>query len=135
MLIRVTGALSRVFPNVFSPSCCSFGFNCKRLVNQWRVQCILATRQLHIRDGTAHKQGPRNKLCAGSNKLPLDCSVVQVNQGVQSDPVPVVIASAINSQKNQSQINVIWIPINFAFLMHIPKSSRPACALHLASLF
>jgi len=31
----------------------------------------LATRQLHIKDGTVHRHGPRDNPCPGSNKPPL----------------------------------------------------------------
>jgi len=45
--------------------------------NKASVSCsiCLAIRQLHLRDGTVHRHGPRSNPCPGSNKLPLNGSV------------------------------------------------------------
>jgi len=91
----------------------------------------LATRQLHLRDGTVHRHGPRESPCPGSNKPPL-C----VNQQSDSvpDPPPSVTPPATSDGLPSSQMPPIWSPGNVTSIKHIPKSARAACASHLASV-
>jgi len=35
------------------------------------MQRLFCTRQLHNKDGTVHKHGPKNNRCPGSHKAPL----------------------------------------------------------------
>ena len=96
-----------------------------------------ATRQLHLKDGTVHKHGPRDNPCPGSNKLPL--SVVQVSTcpatQSQSSGLPSVSQSLPSSSStNQQSITVTWSPPDLPIIKHIPKSARPACASLLAKL-
>ena len=96
-----------------------------------------ATRQLHNKDGTVHKHGPRDNPCPGSNKPPLSTSQTlpgpsgQSQQSVlptDSQPVP-----AAHSSSNTQQ-SVSWSPASSPLIKHIPKSARPTCASHLAKL-
>jgi len=117
-----------------------------QLINKSSGTCsvCLATRQIHIRDGTVvHKHGPRHDLCPGSNKpplqngsQPLDSSTSRVqtsldNSGPPSaDPMP-----SIGILQPQSKGFVpIWSVTSTAVIKRIPKASRHACTSHLASL-
>jgi len=116
-----------------------------RLINKSSGTCSvrLATRQIHIRDGTIHKHGPRHDPCPGSNKpplqkgsQPLDSSTSRVqtsldNSGPPSaDPMPPIG----NLQPQSKGFVPIWSVTSTAVIMRIPKSSRHACASNLASL-
>jgi len=93
----------------------------------------LATRQLHLRDGTVHKHGPRDAPCPGSNTKPLSVSAQQGNFSVQ--PVSVTNSATASQVPPVPALDKpIWSPSGFALIKHIPKSARPACASHLASL-
>jgi len=98
-----------------------------------------ATRQLHIKDGTVHKHGPRDNPCSGSNKLPLAVSGAKLS----GDPVPSAQPDSSVSAFSLSPIQSataapprpVWSPISLALVRHIPRSARPACATHLSKLF
>jgi len=99
-----------------------------QLVNKSNGTCsfCLATRQLHLRDGTVHRHGPRLDLCPGSNKPPLQTSAVQS---------PSVDTNSSAAASNQSSLpSAIWSPAHSTLIKHIPKSVRSSCASHLASL-
>jgi len=98
----------------------------------------LATRQLHNRDGTVHKHGPRDSPCPGSNKPPLSVSMNSTSAAASSAS-SASLASAVGSAsvvQNVSQVQSppIWSPPDFTLVKHIPKSARAACASHLATL-
>jgi len=95
-----------------------------------------ATRQLHLKDGTLHRHGPRDSPCPGSNKPPLSIVANNSGQSHQSQPAQ---ASATQSAPAKSASNTasqpsIWSPASSPLIKHIPKSARPACASHLAKL-
>ena len=116
-----------------------------QLINKSSGTCsvCLATRQIHIRDGTVHKHGPRHDPCSGSNKpplqncsQPLDSSTSRVqtsldNSGpLSADPVPPIG----NPQPQSTGFVPIWSATSTAVIKRIPKASRHAGASHLASL-
>jgi len=96
----------------------------------------LATRQLHLRDGTVHKDGPRDSPCPGSNKLSLRAS--QRSVSVSDSPLLAGSSAPSTSKWISSQVPIqlsrAWSPGDLSFIKHIPKSAQAACALHLASL-
>jgi len=100
-----------------------------QLVNKSNGTCSIcfATRQLHLRDGTIHRHGPRHDPCPGSNKPPLPASSSSVNTPFQS-------SSADVNTEQPSRSSAIWSPTDISLIKHIPKSARPSCATHLASL-
>jgi hypothetical protein len=92
----------------------------------------LATRQLHMKDGTVHRHGARNKPCKGSNKPPLDGSSTPataqpVDPNNDSSTVPNLLTSNDSEQ-------AVWSPVNQGLIKFIPKSARATCAMHLAEL-
>ena len=98
-----------------------------------------ATRQWHLKDGTVHKHGPRDRPCAGSHKPPLGAggdhtvtaSTAAANSSVGRSAVPPSDpASAITSVHPQLK----WSPTEGQVIKHIPKSARPLCASHLAGV-
>jgi len=92
-----------------------------------RPSVCRATRQLHIKDGTVHKHGPRSRPCPGSHKPPLDgANLSQGNTLADSSSV----SDAIHATAEPS----LWSPNECTVIKHIPKSDRPACASHLAGL-
>jgi len=123
----------------------SLSWPISQLINKSSGICsvCLATRQIHIRDGTIHKHGPRHDLCPGSNKpplqngsQPLDSSTSRVQTSLENsgppsaDPVP-----PIGNLQPQSKSSVpVWSVTSTAVIKRIPKASRHACASHLASL-
>ena len=93
-----------------------------------------ATRQLHLKDQTVHKHGPRENPCPGSNKPPL--SVTQNLPGLSAQSQPSVLTPAFPSaatSKTHTQPTV-WSPAASPLIKHIPKSARSPCASHLAQL-
>jgi len=96
-----------------------------------------ATRQLHLKDGTIHRHGPRSQLCPGSHKPPLGPSTVP---GQGTSVVPPTLSAAASSQgsdaaaADQSADQFDWSPPDAASMRHIPKAARLACAAHLASI-
>jgi hypothetical protein len=112
----------------------------------------LAARQLHLKDGKVHRHGPRDNPCSGSNKAPLQViSVLSPRQSNNSaasvqapdesdrhtallDPVSRSSAFAPLAAFAQSSITDLCGPVEMGVITHIPKSARPACSAHLASL-
>jgi hypothetical protein len=107
-----------------------------------------ATRQLHLRDGTVHRHGPRNNPCPGSDQPPLDISS-QSDSGtasaappLQSEPPSSGHSSVLVFNSTPAQPTVSneipgvsgWSPVYSGLIKHIPRSARPACASHLAGL-
>jgi len=95
----------------------------------------LATRQLHLRDGTIHRHGPRSAPCSGSNKLPLDV----VRQPLAASASPSL--SATDESFTSSPLSGtcmgscgIWSPADCPLIKHIPMSARSACTSHLSSI-
>ena len=106
-----------------------------------------ATRQLHLKDGTVHKHGPRDKPCSGSHKPPLgaacqrsasnDHSTHSAADTAPNSPVCTassigIGATTVSSQAASSQ--PMWSPVHCHVIKHIPKSARPSCASHLAGI-
>ena len=122
-----------------------------QLINKSSGTCsvCLATRQIHIRDGTLHKHGPRHDPCPGSNKPPLQAAVSQssasnVNSacGSQDRSVKSVCPSAdpnsrppgvVPSTQSTSPAP-FWSPDGATVIKRIPRSARHACASHLSSV-
>ena len=99
----------------------------------------LATRQLHIRDGTVHRHGPRDNPCPGSHKPPLTDSKGSISQAVSSDAPasvarPTSSSAAADVGRAQSVPPHLWLPGGVVPIKHIPKSARATCASHLATL-
>jgi hypothetical protein len=117
-----------------------------------------AIRQLHQKDGTVHKHGPRRKPCSGSHQLPLDgsshsqhstnsqtfvntmaCSSPASCSSSQSDNGKselVVSRTLLQTDKANEPIRVIpdWALTNIPLIKHIPKAVRFSCAKHLTAL-
>ena len=91
----------------------------------------LATRQIHFRDGTIHRHGPRNNPCPGSNKPPLQ-SISLNSQASVSQSADISNTDTASALPRQS--SVVWSPPPTTLIKHIPKSVRSTCASHLASL-
>ena len=104
-----------------------------------------ATRQLHLKDGTVHKHGPRENPCSGSHKPPVghaDASNSRVTGAASATAVQAVTSAAsasdtttvavASSQTTPSQHQ--WCPTDCTIIKHIPKSARPLCASHLSSV-
>ena len=93
----------------------------------------LATRQLHLRDGTVHRHGPRDSPCPGSKKPPLKVS--QRPASVSDSSLSASTSAPSQSNPSSStQSSRIWSPSDLSFIKHIPKSARATCASHLASV-
>ena len=97
-----------------------------------------ATWQLHIKDGTVHKHGPRSRPCPGSHKPPLDAA--NLSQGNKDHTAAAVAAVTLADSASVSDAihataqPSLWSPNECTVIKHIPKSARPACASHLAEL-
>jgi len=67
-------------------------------VNKSNGSCsvCLATRQLHLRDGTIHRHGPRHDPCPGSGKPPFDAS----NHSVASHALSPTIVNSITPRQS-----------------------------------
>jgi len=73
-------------------------------VNKSKGACsfCLATRQVHLRDGTIHKHGPRHNPCLESNKSPLQTSTrSQISPSADSSA-----SSAVPDQANRP--SAVW---------------------------
>jgi len=95
----------------------------------------LATRQLHLRDATIHRHGPRSAPCSGSNKLPLSV----VSQPLAASALPSLSATDVSFTSSPLSgtcmgSSGIWSPADCPLIKHIPKSARSACAFHLSSI-
>ena len=97
-----------------------------------------ATRQLHLKDGTVHRHGPRNKPCPGSHKLPMSSVLRSNNIDLSNEavltPSDTQPCSSAASDVPLSYASTSWFPMTHKLIKHIPKSARPACASHLAKL-
>ena len=94
----------------------------------------LATRQLHLKDGKIRRHGPRDNPCPGSNKPPLDAGTQ--SNACLNQPMPVASSSDTPSGNTTASptVNDVWSPPTVHAIKHIPKSTRAACASHLAGL-
>lgn len=98
-----------------------------------------AIRQIHIKDGTIHRHGPRNNPCTGSHNLPL---AVQSNTALITQVTVSSFPSSQSASVSASSMSTTSsIPPVFAhpqpsggLIKHIPKSARPACATLLSSV-
>jgi len=105
-----------------------------------------ATRQIHVKDSTIHKHGPRNNPCTGSDQLPVTDSVQpqQSRQPLQSNTTacwPSLVSQTVNSVDHHTatepimQHGGIRHPIqDKPILKRIPKSARPAVSNSLIKL-
>jgi len=96
-----------------------------------------ATSQLHLKDGTVHKHGPRCKPCTGSHKPPLDVS--SLPQGSRdhtpaAGAAPVAESASVSDAIHTTVQPNLSSPGECTVIKHIPKSARPACASHLAGV-
>ena len=111
----------------------------------------LAVRQLHHKDGTVHKHGPRNNPCPGSYQLPMNGSVRAGSHFPQATVTSVSCSSQLNSSttklsisKSMSSFQPALIQTSDTFpswaltcgplIKHIPKGARFVCATHLAGI-
>jgi hypothetical protein len=96
-----------------------------------------ATRQLHIKDGTIHKHGPRDDPCSGSHQPPLPDSVRPANirsdlQSTSSDSPPAsttnvasVTVTTSTSHEASPAADSIQHPVRSGpILQRIPKNAR-----------
>ena len=108
-----------------------------------------ATRQLHIKNGTIHRHGPRNSPCPGSDKFPLHGSssmenpsdtdsIHTLNVNPVSSGEPPFTFSGLNSTRANGQSNnkpiPLWTPVTNGLIKHIPKSARVSCVGNLSGL-
>jgi hypothetical protein len=129
-----------------------------QLANKQSGTCSVcfAVRQLHIKEGTVHRHGPRSSPCPGSDKLPLKGGSSQTQTAPSNvcnscNPVSQSVDSILsNSIPKLSPVDdptfaSTQLPGNqlpdfmFAFtsvpvIKHIPKSARAPCASHLSAL-
>jgi hypothetical protein len=120
-----------------------------------------AVRQLHLKDNTVHRHGPRNNPCAGSDKPPLTMSNVPPGQRPATPTVlnapagplsPTLTVSNIpagqpaaapimpNSPPAQPTVSSTssgqpyfsYARPTAPLLKHIPRSARPACCTHFS---
>ena len=99
-----------------------------QLANKSNGTCsfCLATRQLHLRNGTIHKHGPRDDPCPRSHKPPLQASTA---------PPPSAFTGDTGASPVQSSLpSAVWSPSESTLIKHIPKSARASYPSHLASL-
>ena len=97
-----------------------------------------ATRQLHLKDGTIHRHGPKNNPCPGSHQLPIS----SIMRSDNIDPATETVSTSSDTQPSsctangvpQSDTSTSWAPITHQLIKHIPKSARSACSSHLAKL-
>ena len=107
------------------------------------MQQLLAAFQLHLKDGTVHRHGPRRNPCPGSDKPPLDSS-----QAAQAPTCQSSTTSSSYQSLNSSQLSAINAsqsaanhpapdfqhPAHAHIIKRIPKAARPACCKHLSEL-
>ena len=103
--------------------------------------------QVHNKDGTVHLHGPRTNRCPGSDRPPLTAQPSASSQQQQTSQSSSASASsvpdAVNTTVVASSLSTTAAAASLVFchphdvgplIKHIPKSARPACATHLASL-
>ena len=104
-------------------------------------------RQLHIKDGTVHRHGPRSKPCAGSGKPPCQGNDLTSNSTSHSniDTSTASLATSTQLQSNEqtsanvdqphSDVSRFSHPSDItSIIKHIPKSARPSCAKMVTSI-
>jgi len=84
---------SRLLPSIPRSQSWSLSQEANKKSGTFKSVCF-ATRQLHNKDGTMHRHGPRDNPCSGSNQLPL-LNSVQTQQSISA------------SQKVQPALNCI----------------------------
>ena len=115
----------------------------------------LAVRQLHNKDGTVHKHGPRDNPCPGSHQPPLSGSEhSQITQAAACNsaalsPSLLLYRSTTESTNQANSFNEphtaiqssqspgkfpFWALSGCPMIKHIPKAARFVCATHLAGL-
>ena len=108
----------------------------------------LAVHQLHHKDGTVHKHGPRDNPCSGSHQLPLDGTVSsQFTRAAADDNSTVSLSTqlirpvSVEQSTAADQLTTInsssfpvWALTSYPLIKHIPRTARFACATHLAGL-
>jgi len=91
-----------------------------------------ATGQLHHKDGTVHKHGPRDKPCPGSRKPSLT-TVEGVDSVPQSRPSPdtfdISATPARASNVTDTTSASVWKRTGCGVVKHIPKSARLSCSV------
>ena len=97
----ISPAIGRLLPSVPHPQ--SWGLSQEANKKSGTCSVCFATRQLHNKDGTLHRHGPRDNPCSGSNQLPI-LNSVQTQQSISA------------SQKVQPALNCIPV-----------VTSLPAC--------
>ena len=100
-----------------------------------------AVRQLHMKDGTIHRHGPRSKPCDGSDKPPLSAESTSVqsssftSSGAGHPPSSFSSSSVASSLSTMAERSVFSHPqMVIGLIKRITKSARPACASHLSNL-
>jgi len=106
-----------------------------------------ATRQVHVKDGTIHRHGPRNNPCPGSDQLPVSDSVQPQQSILARQPLqftacsPTRVSQTVNSVDHHTAIEPltqhggIQHPIqDKPILKRIPKGARPAVSNLLIKL-
>lgn len=98
-----------------------------------------AVRQIHLKDGTVHRHGPRDKPCSGSNKPPISEIINSVNVSSETAITPDVSLShsGHSSQPQHLSMSASQIghpSVSAPIVKHIPRSARPGCAKHLSTL-
>jgi len=104
-----------------------------QLINKSSGTCsiCLATRQIHIRDGTISRHGSRHNPCPG---LITHHSRPTAGPADQSASSLSVIHSNSASSVDVTRLTPIWSPADATVIKHIPKSARTSCVSHLAAL-
>lgn len=103
-----------------------------------------AVRQIHLKNGTVHRHGPRSNPCPGSDRPPLttqvnDASLSQASTHTHMSPSTsssrptTVIASSISTTPSTQPVFTHPRPLG-GLIKHIPKSARSACATLLSSI-
>ncbi len=115
-------ATSRLLPSIPHPQ--SWVLSQEANKNSGTCSVCFATRQLHNKDGTIHRHGPRDHPCSGSHQLPLIESVQSALFRSQAD-VADVTSTATVSTKPQSSDDIIQHPVyREPVLKRIPKNAR-----------
>ena len=113
-------AASRRLPSVPHPQSWALSQEANKKCGTCSV--CFATRQLHNKDGTIHRHGPRNNPCTGSHQLPLSCSV-QTQQTVNASQLVKPVAS-FPSHLSQAAVIKPACPISV-----LTASDRPTVPL------
>ena len=119
-----------------------------------------ATRQIHVKDGTLHQHGPRNKPCLGSNLPPIGNAPLSQGSQAQTQPSPAgghqttqiitdipstdgsapllasisTLASTADTNHGCSNSSVSHSAYSGPIIKHIPRSARSHIATELTSV-